>query len=171
MQTGPHWPSSSSFLSRSRSRCRPKAALRPSLRKPVSGSSKARTKRRRGRKTFGALTGVIAIVPALLLPSVSRADSQATYLQCLTNFEAYAESIWHTATYSGAPADSGYWGDGGTTGNGGIRGNGGVAVAYPAVVIALPNDPRPTNRRARTRQSLHYHACHPRTRSNQSLTS
>jgi hypothetical protein len=85
-----------------------------------------------------------------------RADSQQTYLQCLTNFETYAESIWHTASYSGAPADAGYWGDGGSSGNGGIRGNSGVALAYAVLVIAQPTDPKTTNRLARIRQALNY---------------
>src|ERR1039458_7775231 len=75
------------------------------------------------------------------------------YLQCLTNFETYAETIWHT---SGSIPDSGYWGDGGSTGNGGIRGNGGVAVAYAVLALALPNDPKFTNRIARVRQALNY---------------
>ena len=88
----------------------------------------------------------------------ARADSQQTYLQCLTNFETYAESIWHTASYSGAPADSGYWGDGGNSGNGGIRGNSGVAVAYAVLVLALPSDPRTATRLSRIRQALNYDA-------------
>src|SRR5438093_681073 len=48
----------------------------------------------------------------LLLAATPRAHatSQQLYLQCLTNFETYAESIWHTASYSGAPPDAGYWG-------------------------------------------------------------
>jgi len=87
---------------------------------------------------------------------LARAASQQTYLHCLTNFETYAESIWHPAVYAGAPPDAGYWGDGGSTGNGGIRGNSGVAVAYAVLVIAAPNDPKATTRLARIRQALNY---------------
>ncbi len=76
----------------------------------------------------------------------------------LTNFETYAESIWHSATYTGAPPDSGYWGDGGNSGNGGIRGNAGVAVAYAVLVTALPTDPRTATRLAHIRQALNYNA-------------
>ena len=84
----------------------------------------------------------------------AQTNSQQTYLQCLTNFEAYAESIWHTNT-TGIP-DAGFWGDGGSTGNGGIRGNGGIAVAYATLCLALPSDPKFTNRLARVRQALNY---------------
>ena len=94
---------------------------------------------------------------ALALPAVpSRAqvNSQQIYLQCLTNFETYAESIWHTNS-RGIP-DAGYWSDGGSTGNGGIRGNSGIAVAYATLCVALPNDPKFSNRLARVRQALNY---------------
>ena len=47
----------------------------------------------------------------------AQTNSQQVYLNCLTNFESYAETIWHT---SGTIPDSGYWGDGGSTGNGGV---------------------------------------------------
>ena len=83
----------------------------------------------------------------------AQTNSQQIYLQCLTNFESYAESIWHT---SGTVPDSGYWGDGGSTGNGGIRGNGGVATAYAVLAVTLPNDPKFTNRLARIRQAANY---------------
>ena len=83
----------------------------------------------------------------------AQTSSQQTYLQCLTNFESYAESIWHT---SATIPDSGYWGDGGSTGNGGIRGNGGVALAYAVLCLAQPDDLKFTNRLARIRQSLNY---------------
>ena len=90
--------------------------------------------------------------------SLCQADAQTTsqqnYLSCLTNFETYAESIWHTNTVG--IADAGYWGDGGSTGNGGIRGIGGIAVAYATLCVALPNDPKFTNRLARVRQALNY---------------
>ena len=87
------------------------------------------------------------------LPALAQTNSQQIYLNCLTNFETYAESIWHT---SGTIPDSGYWGDGGSTGNGGIRGNGGVALAYAVLAVALPNDPKFTNRIARIRQAANY---------------
>ena len=109
------------------------------------------------KKKFPA--GLATVLFALCLSGetvLAQAGSQQTYLQCLTNFETYAESIWQPATYSGAPADSGYWGDGGNSGNGGIRGNGGVAVAYATLVVALPNDPRTATRLSRIRQALNY---------------
>src|ERR1035437_1268973 len=83
----------------------------------------------------------------------AQTSSQQIYLQCLTNFETYAETIWHT---SGTIPDSGYWGDGGSTGNGGIRGNGGIAVAYAVLCLAQRGDPKFTNRIARVRQALNY---------------
>ena len=94
---------------------------------------------------------------AFFLPAFhlkAQVNAQQTYLQCLTNFETYAESIWHTNS-KGIP-DAGYWGDGGSTGNGGIRGNSGIAVAYATLCVALPNDPKFTNRLARVRQALNY---------------
>ena len=84
----------------------------------------------------------------------AQTNSQQVYLQCLTNFETYAETIWHTNAVG--IADAGYWGDGGSTGNGGIRGIGGIAVAYATLCVALPNDPQFTNRLARVRQALNY---------------
>jgi len=92
----------------------------------------------------------------LLWCSCARAQtaSQSLYLQCLTNFETYAESIWHTNSVG--IADAGYWGDGGNSGNGAIRGNSGIAVAYATLCVALPNDPKFTNRLNRVRQALNY---------------
>ena len=101
---------------------------------------------------------LLAITLLLLAVAHAQASSQQTYLQCLTNFEPYAESIWHTASYSNAPADAGYWGDGGSSGNGGIRGNGGVALAYAVLVVAYPGDPKLTNRLSRLRQALNFNA-------------
>ncbi len=80
------------------------------------------------------------------------AGSQEIYLQCLTNFETYAETVWHTHS---AP-DSGYWGDGVSTGNAGIRGNSGVAVAYATLVVAQPDHPNTSHRLDRIRQALNY---------------
>ncbi len=84
----------------------------------------------------------------------AQTTSQQTYLQCLTNFETYAESIWHTNAVG--IADAGYWGDGGSTGNGGIRGNGGIAVAYAVLCVALPNDSKFNTRLAYVRQALNF---------------
>ncbi len=109
----------------------------------------------RTRKLFRCL--VLVGLSLCFLGNAARAqNSQQIYLQCLTNFETYAESIWHPATYSGAPTDTGYWGDGGNSGNGGIRGNSGVAVAYATLVAALPGDPRNATRLDRIRQALNY---------------
>ena len=95
-----------------------------------------------------------------LSQTCARADtnSAAVYLSCLTTFETYAESIWHTATGTNVPADSGYFGDGNSGGNGGIRGSTGVAVAYAVVVQALPSDPKNPTRLAHIRQALNYAA-------------
>ena len=101
---------------------------------------------------LSALLSGLFLGPAAVRVS-AQTNSQQIYLQCLTNFESYAETIWHT---SGTIPDSGYWGDGGSTGNGGIRGNSGVAVAYAVLCLALPNDPKFTNRLARVRQALNY---------------
>jgi hypothetical protein len=95
--------------------------------------------------------GTLSLLPTVKVKAQS--NSQSIYLQCLTNFETYAETVWHT---SSTIPDSGYWGDGGSTGNGGIRGNSGIAVAYAVLCIALPNDPKFTNRLARVRQALNY---------------
>jgi len=98
-----------------------------------------------------ALCGLAFMLPSV--PARAQTTAQQTYLQCLTNFETYAETIWHT---SSTVPDAGYWGDGGSTGNGGIRGNSGIAVAYATLCVALPNDPNFTNRLARVRQALNY---------------
>ena len=113
---------------------------------------KFRTARRRFSPGLFVLLAFLLLGPAVVRVA-AQTNSQQIYLQCLTNFESYAETIWHT---SGVIPDSGYWGDGGSTGNGGIRGNSGVAVAYAALCLALPNDPKFTNRLARVRQALNY---------------
>src|ERR1019366_2781956 len=100
----------------------------------------------------------LGLIGLVLAGTPARADSQLTYLQCLTNFEVYAESIWHTASYANAPVDAGYWGDGGSSGNGGIRGNGGVALAYAVLVVAYPSDPKLATRLSRIREALNYNA-------------
>jgi hypothetical protein len=94
----------------------------------------------------------------LFFAGAAHADSQQIYLQCLTNFETYAETIWTDAAYIGAPADAGYWGDGTSNGNGGIRGNGGVALAYAVLCLAYPADLQFSNRLSRVRQALNYNA-------------
>lgn len=93
-----------------------------------------------------------------LRPCSADTNSAAVYLTCLTNFETYAETIWHAASGANVPTDSGYFGDGGSGGNGGIRGSTGVAVAYAVMAQALPSDPRRPTRIARIRQALNYAA-------------
>jgi hypothetical protein len=96
------------------------------------------------------------MVLCLMFLNYARADSQATYLQCLTNFETYAESVWHPATYFGAPPDAGYWGNGVSDGNEGIRANSGVAILYATLVIAQPGNALNSHRLDRIRQALNY---------------
>ncbi len=83
---------------------------------------------------------IFLVLAGFCSPTSAQTGSQQIYLQCLTNFESYAETIWHPARYPGAPADAGYWGDGTSysDNNGGIRGNSGIAVAYAVLAIALP---------------------------------
>ena len=88
----------------------------------------------------------------------AHADSAQTYLDCLVDFQRYGDSIWHTATNSGAPANAGYFGDGNSTGNGGIRGSCGVAVAYGVLARAYPADTNRPARIAKIRQALNYAA-------------
>lgn len=103
---------------------------------------------------------ILFLLVTQLAAENGRADtnSAAVYLSCLTNFETYSESIWHTAAKTGTAPDSGYFGDGASTGNGGIRGSCGIAVAYAVMVQALPSDPRRATRLARIRQALNYAA-------------
>jgi hypothetical protein len=107
---------------------------------------------------FRGLALCFCVTSVVALGLKTEASSQELYLQCLTNFETYGESIWHPANYSGAPPDSGYWGDGSTTGNGGIRGNAGCALAYAVLVLAQPSSPNNSNRLAHIRQALNYNA-------------
>ena len=123
------------------------AAFRICLSRGVNSAVKLLRKNSLRRAAIGFFLG-------LCVASHAQTNSQQVYLNCLTNFETYAETIWHTNT-SGIP-DAGYWGDGGSTGNGGIRGNSGVAVAYATLAVALPNDPKFTSRIARIRQALNY---------------
>ena len=110
----------------------------------------------RSERTNPRLPVLLLLLLVLIVASSARAGSQQTYLQCLTNFETYAETIWHTASYTGAPTDAGYWGDGGSSGNGGIRGNSGIAVAYAVMMVAQPGDVKNPTRLARIRQALNY---------------
>lgn len=110
------------------------------------------------RLSLAGLSVLAAIGILLLTGAPATAASRDTYLQCLTNFEIYAETIWHAASYSGAPSDSGYWGDGGSSGNGGIRGNSGIAVAYAVLLIAQPGNAKNTTRLNHLRQALNYDA-------------
>lgn len=100
---------------------------------------------------LGALCMVLAVSPA-------RADSRPTYLECLLDFERYADGNWHAATYSNAPADSGYFGDGGSDGNGGLRASCGTAVAYAVLVRAFPDATNRAARLEKVRQALNYAA-------------
>ena len=97
---------------------------------------------------IGLLARCLLVIFPLYIGLPTEVSAQATaqqiYLQCLTNFENYAETIWVNASGSSYPTNAGYWGDGGSTGNGGIRGNGGIAVAYAVLCIALPSDPNLT---------------------------
>jgi len=95
---------------------------------------------------------------ALLSCSASAASSQQIYLDCLEDFERHSETIWHTVSYSNAPADSGYWGDGKSSGNGGIRGSCGVAVSCAVLAHAYPSATNRPDRIARIRQALNYAA-------------
>jgi len=85
------------------------------------------------------------------------ASSQGTYLDCLLNFEPYAERYWHTATYSNAPADAGYFGDG-VSGEGGIRTSCGVALSYAVLAKAFPDATNRAVRLERVRQALNFAA-------------
>lgn len=85
-------------------------------------------------------------------------NSSQVYLECLQDFERYAETIWHDATGTNQPVNSGYWGDGGNSGNGGIRGACGVAVACATLVRALPDDPKNTERLTKITKTLNYAA-------------
>jgi hypothetical protein len=93
-----------------------------------------------------------------MLAGFARADSLQHYLDALVDFERHAETIWHDATGSSRPPDSGYFGDGNSSGNGGIRGSCGVAVAYAVLVRALPADPKRPARLEKIRQALNYAA-------------
>ena len=76
------------------------------------------------------------------------------YLDCLRDFEGYAESIWHDAV---EPPESGFFGDGRSAGNGGIRGSCGVCVAYATLVRAdAPGDQE--RRLSRLEAALRYAA-------------
>jgi hypothetical protein len=89
------------------------------------------------------------------LPSSAAAT---TYLQCLVDFQRYAETVWHSATYVNSPPDSGYFGSGDSTSNNGIRADLGVAVAYAVLAQAYPDDPNRPAWIARIRQGLNYGA-------------
>lgn len=77
------------------------------------------------------------------------------YLQCLRDFERYAETIWHEAQ---VPAASGYFGDGRSQGNGGIRGTCGIAVAYATLALAEQGGVERPRRVARVTAALRYAA-------------
>ena len=101
------------------------------------------------------LIGLVMLLAGLLGAPV-HAGSQQTYLDCLVDFEPYAEANWHTASYSNAPADSGYFGDGASGGNGGIRASGGASLAYAVLAEALPAASNRAARLTKVRQALNY---------------
>ncbi len=94
----------------------------------------------------------------LLLLGTTTQSGAATYLECLVEFERYAEITWREAAYPNSPPSSGYFGDGKSGGNGGIRGTCGVALAYAVLVHALPDDPKTPARLARIDKTLNYAA-------------
>ena len=59
---------------------------------------------------------------AQLVVCRAQADSAQIYLDCLVDYQRYGDSIWHTASYSNAPANSGYFGDGASTDSLVVRG-------------------------------------------------
>jgi hypothetical protein len=109
-------------------------------------------------KQIARAWGGAALLVLLAFNARAQTSSQQIYLQCLTNFETYGESIWHNVSGSSHPTNAGYWGDGGNSGNGGIRGNCGVAVAYAVLVNAQPNSPNNATRIAHITQALNYAA-------------
>jgi hypothetical protein len=97
----------------------------------------------------------------LLLAAMSSTSLQATsqqlYLDCLVDFERYADRYWHTAASSNAPVDAGYFGDG-SSGEGGIRTSCGVALAYAVLAEAFPNATNRAGRLDKVRMALNYAA-------------
>jgi hypothetical protein len=112
--------------------------------------SRLELKRRTAR-----LIGFAALLAGMVGISV-HASSRQIYLDCLVDFERYAEANWHTASYSNAPADSGYFGDGASGGNGGLRASCGTAVAYAVLARAFPSATNHAARPAKVRQALNY---------------
>jgi hypothetical protein len=111
------------------------------------------------RQLAGAAPVLLCLGAMSFMHSQAFADSQSVYLQCLTNFETYAETIWsNVPTGSTYPTNAGFWGDGGNSGNGAIRGNCGIAVAYAALVLAQPDSPRNSTRISRIAKALNYAA-------------
>jgi hypothetical protein len=84
--------------------------------------------------------------------------SQQLYLECLQDFERYAERNWHLAVYSNAPADACYFGDGSGEGNGGVRASCGTALAYAVLANAFPTAANHSARVAKVRQTLNFAA-------------
>ena len=91
-------------------------------------------------------------------PPLPSSTPAVTYLECLVDFQRYAETVWHTANYSNSPPDSGYFGSGDSTSNNGIRGDLGVAVAYAVLAQAYPADTNRPAWLAKIRQGLNYAA-------------
>jgi hypothetical protein len=85
------------------------------------------------------------------------ASSQQLYLDSLVDFERYADAYWHTAAYSNAPVDAGYFGDG-VSGEKGVRTSCGVALAYAVLVQAFPNATNRAVRLEKVRKALNFAA-------------
>jgi hypothetical protein len=103
-----------------------------------------------------SVMGIVLLLAGMTSTSL-HASSAQLYLDSLVDFERYADGYWHTAAYSNAPVDAGYFGDG-SSGEGGIRTSCGVALAYAVLAEVFPNA---TNRAARVdkvRMALNYAA-------------
>lgn len=101
---------------------------------------------------------MLSLLCGALVQSDALANSQQTYLECLLDFERYAETQWHSANHTNAPPDAGYFGDGASGGNGGLRASCGVALAYAVLVQAFPQAANRTARVAKVRRALNYAA-------------
>ncbi|HJN17345.1 MAG TPA: discoidin domain-containing protein [Armatimonadota bacterium] len=89
-------------------------------------------------------------------PDLPSAEVSELYLDCLEEFERYAESVWHDAP---ALDGGGYFGDGASGGNGGIRGTCGIALAYATLYRAGRGSADDQERRlGRVRSALWYAA-------------
>jgi hypothetical protein len=101
-------------------------------------------------------TGISLLIGGMA-PTRLHGSSQQLYLDTLVDFERYADGFWHTANYSNAPVDAGYFGDG-SSGEGGIRTSCGVALAYALLSEAFPNATNRAARLEKVRKALNYAA-------------